>query len=64
LRRPREPLEYVWITNEFDPARLASNATTTEGSRWRFDVVVHICPAALEVVQSLDRPALKGTRPA
>lgn len=57
----REPFEYVWVTNEFDPARLVSNATTTEGNRWLFDAVVHVCPRALEIVHELDRPALKGT---
>ena len=25
----REPFEYIWITNEFDPARLVANATFT-----------------------------------
>jgi hypothetical protein len=57
----REPFEYIWVTNEFDPARLVANATNTEGRQWLFDAVVHICPSALEVVHALDRPGLRGT---
>lgn len=57
----REPFEYVWITNEFDPARLVANATSTEGNRWLFDSVVHVCPQALDVVHALDRPTLPAT---
>lgn len=56
----REPFQYVWITNEFDPARLVANATATEGNQRLFDSVVHICPSALEVVHELDRADLKG----
>lgn len=57
----RGPFEYVWVTNEFDPARLIANATNTEGRQWLFDAVVHICPPALEVVHGLDRPNLGRT---
>jgi hypothetical protein len=57
----REPFEYVWITNEFDPARLVANATNTESNRWLFDSVVHVCPAALHVVHELDRDVLPKT---
>ena len=57
----REPFEYVWITNEFDPARLVANATNTEANRYLFDAVVHVCPEALEVVHDLDRPSLPHT---
>jgi hypothetical protein len=57
----REPFEYVWITNEFDPARLVANATNTEGRRWLFDTVVHVCPPALKVVHELDRNQLPRT---
>ncbi len=57
----REPFEYVWVTNEFDPARLVANATSTEGNGWLFDAVVHICPAALEVVHELEAPNVRGT---
>jgi hypothetical protein len=56
----REPFEYVWITNEFDPARLVANATNTEGNSYLFTSVVHVCPAALRVVHDLD--AGIGTR--
>jgi hypothetical protein len=57
----RAPFEYVWLTNEFDPARLVANATATEGRQWLFDAVVHICPSALEVVHELDRATLPAT---
>lgn len=57
----REPFEYVWITNEFDPARLVANATNTEGNRFLFDAVVHVCPEALSIVHELEEPSLKKT---
>ena len=57
----REPFEYVWVTNEFDPARLVANATNTEGNQFLFDAVVHVCPPALGVVHELDRPRLART---
>lgn len=57
----REPFEYVWITNEFDPARLVANATNTEGNQHLLNAVVHICPDALRVVHELDRPDLRST---
>jgi hypothetical protein len=57
----REPFEYVWITNEFDPARLVANATNTEGNQFLFDAVVHVCPEALWVVHELGAPALGRT---
>lgn len=57
----RAPFEYVWVTNEFDPARLVANATSTEGNQWLFHAVVHVCPPALEVVHALDSPKLAGT---
>lgn len=48
----RAPFEYVWVTNEFDPARLVANATNTEGNSFLFTHVVHVCPDALRVVHS------------
>ncbi len=57
----REPFEFVWVTNEFDPARLVANATNTEGNRYLLDAVVHVCPPALEIVHELDGMALRGT---
>lgn len=57
----REPFEYVWVTNEFDPARLVANATSTESNQWLFDAVVHVCPPALYVVHRLDDTKLTGT---
>jgi hypothetical protein len=58
----RDPFEFVWITNEFDPARLVANATNTEGNRHLLDAVVHVCPEALAVVHELDQPSLPRTR--
>lgn len=55
----REPFEYVWITNEFDPARLVANATFTEANQYLFHSVVHVCPEALRVVHELDRPKVR-----
>jgi hypothetical protein len=57
----RDPFEHVWITNEFDPARLVANATNTAMNRHLFDVVVHVCPEAVWVVHHLDKP--KGRNP-
>jgi hypothetical protein len=54
----RDPFEYVWITNEFDPARLVANATATHGNAHVFAHVVHVCPEALNVVHDLGRPKL------
>lgn len=54
----RAPFEYVWVTNEFDPARLVANATATYGNASVFDHVVHVSPEALHVVHELDRPKL------
>jgi hypothetical protein len=51
----REPFEFVWVTNEFDPARLVANATNTEANRYLLDAVVHVCPEALVVVHELDQ---------
>ena len=57
----REPFEYVWVTNEFDPARLVANATSTEANQRLFDAVVHVCPEALHIVHELDSPKLART---
>jgi hypothetical protein len=57
----RDPFDYVWITNEFDPARLVANATYTTMNRPMFDAVVHICPAAVWEVHHLAHP--KGPNP-
>ena len=57
----REPFEYVWITNEFDPTRLVANATNTEANRWLFDRIVHVSAEALGVVHELDRDELRPT---
>ena len=57
----RAPFEFVWVTNEFDPARLVANATNTEGNRYLLDAVVHVSVDALGVVHELGNPSLKGT---
>jgi hypothetical protein len=57
----REPFEFVWVTNEFDPARLVANATNTESNRYLLDAVVHVCPEALVIVHELDRTTLRAT---
>lgn len=57
----REPFAYVWITNEFDPARLVANATYTESNNPLFRDVVHVCPEAVWEVHHLDSP--KGKNP-
>lgn len=57
----REPFEFVWITNEFDPARLVANATNTESNRYLLDAVVHVCPEALTVVHELDKDPTGNT---
>jgi hypothetical protein len=59
--RLRDPFEFVWVTNEFDPARLVANATNTEANRHLLDVVVHVCPEALTVVHELGSRTLQGT---
>jgi hypothetical protein len=60
--RLRDPFEFVWVTNEFDPARLVANATNTESNRYLLDVVVHVCPDALAVVHEFDRNSLRGSQ--
>ena len=53
----REPFDYYWITNEFDPARLVANATYTAGNNYMFTNVVHVCPKALAVVHDFEQPS-------
>ncbi len=57
----RDPFEFVFVTNEFDPARLVANATNTEANRYFLDAVVHVCPEALGIVHDLDRTNLGST---
>ena len=45
--RSGETFDYVFITNEFDAARLVSACDRTEMNSHIFDVVVHVCPEAL-----------------
>jgi hypothetical protein len=45
--RSGETFDYVFVTNEFDAARLVSACDRTEMNRHIFDTVVHVCPEAL-----------------
>jgi len=51
--------EYVWVTNEFDPARLVANATATAHNAPLFSAVVHVNPDAVRLVHELDHPKLR-----
>jgi nitroreductase len=44
----REPFEYVFVTNEFDPARLVRACESLAGNAPMFTHVVHINPEALK----------------
>jgi hypothetical protein len=57
-----DPFEYVWITNEFDPARLVANATATAYNAPLFTAVVHVNPGAVRLVHQLDNGQLRSTR--
>ncbi len=54
-----QPFEYVWVTNEFDPARLVANATATAHNAYLFAAVVHVNPDAVRLVHQLDQPELR-----
>ncbi len=43
----RQPFQYVFLTNEFDPARLMRACEQLSGNAWLFSHVVHINPDAL-----------------
>lgn len=45
-----ETWDYVFVTNEFDPARLKRACALNAGSNRLLTQVVHICPAALRAV--------------
>jgi hypothetical protein len=57
-----EPFEYVWITNEFDPARLVANASATAYNAALFTAVVHVNTDAIRLVHQLDETPLNPTR--
>jgi hypothetical protein len=63
--RAGDSFEYVWVTNEFDPARLTKNANHIESNsnQRMLDKVVHVCPEALWIVHDLKRTALPDTLP-
>lgn len=45
-----QPFDYVLLTNEFDPARLARACEQTSSNSFMFSKVVHISPAGLKAV--------------
>ena len=45
--KDRRPFEYVFVTNEFDPARLMRACESLAANQYMFTRVVHINPAAL-----------------
>jgi hypothetical protein len=45
-----EPFDYVLLTNEFDPARLARACQMTTSNAYMFSSVVHVSPDALKAV--------------
>jgi len=47
LRSNNRPFDYVLLTNEFDPARMASVSERTRDVHPLFQTVVHVSPAAL-----------------
>lgn len=44
----RKPFEYVFVTNEFDPARLMRACEQLSGNALMFDHVVHISTDAIK----------------
>lgn len=49
-----QPFDFVFITNEFDAARLVAACTRRHHHRAMFDHVVHVCPEALVAVHGRD----------
>jgi hypothetical protein len=45
LESSRRPFDYVLVTNEFDPARLAAACESMDGANRLFTSVVHVTPA-------------------
>ncbi len=59
----REPFEYVFVTNEFDPARLMRACEALAGNAPMFTQVVHINPAALRAAYGkLNEPPAAGEK--
>jgi hypothetical protein len=48
----RKPFEYVFVTNEFDPARLTRACEHLAGNAWMFTHVVHISTDAIKATYS------------
>lgn len=59
LERAGKPFDYVLITNEFDPARLAAAATRQRHGRALFTSVVHVNPQGVLVAYG-DRGASRS----
>jgi hypothetical protein len=57
----REPFEYVFVTNEFDPARLMRACEALAGNARMFTHVVHVNPDALKATydKAADGPGSK-----
>lgn len=54
------PFDYVFVTNEFDPARMVANALASAGNHYLLNAVVHMCPEALRLVHELDAEEQRG----
>ncbi|HTQ81260.1 MAG TPA: hypothetical protein VMM92_14780 [Thermoanaerobaculia bacterium] len=54
LERASRPFDYVLITNEFDPARLAAACERQHHARYLFSAVVHVSPEALLATYGAD----------
>lgn len=54
LERAGQPFDYVLVTNEFDPARLAAACERQHEGRPMFKEVVHVNPAALAATYGSD----------
>jgi hypothetical protein len=53
-----DTFDYVFVTNEFDAARLVAACDRMEMNRPIFDAVVHVSPGALLAAHGFDSPAL------
>lgn len=53
------PFEYLFITNEFDAARLEANALAEAGHNYLLNSVVHMNVEALKVVHELEVPGAR-----
>lgn len=54
LERASQPFDYVLITNEFDPARLAAACERQHHAHYLFSAVVHVSPEGLLATYGTD----------